>query len=116
MEKNGFLDNIDKEAEKRYPFGTTPPMPVEACAYHNAAQQRLRDTFKEAAIWGYEQANTFSGVAIDYLLELLDGYDNVCDALMSASEEENAVCEETCQNLQRECIIRYLRMKKQNKS
>lgn len=57
MEKKEFLRLIDKEAEKRYPLGTTPPMPARACAYHNAAQIRLRETFKEAAKWGYEQAN-----------------------------------------------------------
>lgn len=60
MEEKEFLCSIDEEVEKRYPLGTTPPMPASACAYHNAAQIRLRETFKEAAKWGYEQANTLS--------------------------------------------------------
>ena len=112
MEEKEFLCSIDKEAEKRYPLGTTPPMPASACAYHNAAQIRLRETFKEAAKWGYSQANTFSDVAIDYILELLDGYDYICDTLMSASEKENSVCDKTCKNLCRDCVIRYLKLKK----
>ena len=60
MEEKEFLCSIEEEVEKRYPLGTTPPMPASACAYHNAAQIRLRETFKEAAKWGYEQSSTLS--------------------------------------------------------
>ena len=49
-------------------------------------------------------------VAVDCLFEQADGWDWICEELMS-NEEENVVCEETCQNLTRECIIRLLKLR-----
>ena len=43
--------DIDKVAEEMYPMTTTPPTPIEVAAYHNAAQQKLRDAFKAGAEW-----------------------------------------------------------------
>ena len=69
MEEKEFLCSIDEEVEKRYPLGTTPPMPESACAYHNAAQIRLRETFKEAAKWGYEQSSANSKETKYYFID-----------------------------------------------
>lgn len=69
MEEKEFLRSIDDEAEKRYPLGTTPPMDASSCAYHNAAQIRLRKTFEEAAKWGYEQSSAYSKETKYYFID-----------------------------------------------
>ena len=69
MEENKLLCIVEDEAEKRYPLGTTPPMDASSCAYHNAAQIRLRETFKEAAKWGYEQSSTLSKETKYYFID-----------------------------------------------
>ena len=69
MEEKEFLCSIEEEVEKRYPLGTTPPMPASACAYHNAAQIKLRETFKEAAKWGYEQSSAHSKETKYYFID-----------------------------------------------
>jgi len=53
-------------------------------------------------------------VAVDCLFEQADGWDWVCEELMNDAKE-NAVCEETCQNLTRECIIRLLKLRTKNR-
>ena len=61
MTKEEFQDlaidssDIDEAAEKMYPMTTTPPTPIEVAAYHNAAQQKLRDAFKAGVKWSREQ-------------------------------------------------------------
>lgn len=61
-----------------------------------------------------EEKTRLFDVAVDCLFEQADGWDWICEELMN-DEKENAVCEVTCQNLQKECIIRLLRQRAKNK-
>lgn len=55
--------DIDETAEKLYPMTTTPPTPIEVAAYHNAAQQKLRDAFKAGVKWLAGQGYIEEGIA-----------------------------------------------------
>ena len=61
-----------------------------------------------------EEKSRLFDVAVDCLFEQADGWDWICEELMN-DEEENVVCEETCQNLTRECIIRLLKQRAKNR-
>jgi hypothetical protein len=63
---------------------------------------------------GAEEKSRLFDVAVDCLFEQADGWDWICEELMN-DEEENVVCEETCQNLTRECIIRLLKQRAKNR-
>ena len=62
-----------------------------------------------------EERSRLFDVAVDCLFEKADGWDWICEELMD-DEEENVVCEETCQNLARECIIRLLKQRAKNRN
>lgn len=57
-----------------------------------------------------EERSRLFDVAVDCIFKQADGWDWICEELMS-DEEENSVCEETCQNLTRQCIIRMLKLR-----
>lgn len=61
-----------------------------------------------------EEKSRLFDVAVDCLFEQADGWDWICEELMN-DEEEITVCEETCQNLTRECIIRLLKKRAKNR-
>lgn len=46
--------------------------------------------------------------ALDYIYELVEQEDWICCELVAIPEEEK-ICSETCDNLCKDCIIRYLK-------
>ena len=46
--------------------------------------------------------------AIDYIKEIEEENDYICEKLMNIPEEEE-VCAENCNNLERDCVVRFLR-------
>lgn len=89
MTKEEFQDlaidssDIDEIAEKMYPMTTTPPTPIEVAAYHNAAQQKLRDAFKAGVKWSKEQMikitkdNNLDEAAEKYAIQGHENHTNV---------------------------------------
>lgn len=46
--------------------------------------------------------------AIDYIYELVEQDDWICEELLIIPEEEK-ICKETCDNFCKDCIIRFLK-------
>lgn len=46
--------------------------------------------------------------AVDYIYEVVYGQDWICEALLDIPEEAD-ICEQTCDNLCKDCIKRYLK-------
>ena len=46
--------------------------------------------------------------AVDYIYDVVYGQDWICEALLDIPEESK-ICDETCDNLCKDCIIRFLK-------
>ena len=46
--------------------------------------------------------------AVDYIYEVVYGQDWICEALFDIPEESE-ICEHTCNNLCKDCILRFLK-------
>ena len=53
--------------------------------------------------------------AIDYIYELVEQEDWICEGLLSIPEE-NEVCSETCDNFCKDCIMRYFKCYKKEEN
>lgn len=52
--------------------------------------------------------------AIDYIYDIVYGQDWICEALLDIPKESK-ICDETCDNLCKECILRFLKHYKKEK-
>ena len=46
--------------------------------------------------------------ALDFIIELIDGDDYICEKLLDIPEEHE-ICVSTCQNLDKFCVYRFLK-------
>ena len=46
--------------------------------------------------------------AVDYIYEVVYGQDWICEALLDIPEEEK-ICSAYCQNLCKDCVLRFLK-------
>lgn len=46
--------------------------------------------------------------AVDYIYEVVYGQDWICEALLDI-QEESEICDLTCDNLCKDCILRFLK-------
>jgi len=53
--------------------------------------------------------------AIDYIYSLVQYDDWICEKMLDISEEE-AICSESCENMNKECILRFLKHYKNGKN
>ncbi len=55
-----------------------------------------------------QEKSRLFGVAVDYIFELVDGFDGVCEELHKVPEELE-YCGNNCQNLNKDCVVRLLK-------
>ena len=46
--------------------------------------------------------------AVDFIVEREEGGDYICEMLHESAEEED-ICATTCENLNKDCVMRFLR-------
>ena len=87
-----------------------------ACYEHEAQNDGLSEDderviayeSKRRSIIDTEEKSRLFDVAVDYIFELVDGFDGVCEELHKVPEEID-FCEHNCQNLNKDCILRLLK-------